>query len=843
MNKPKLTLLVLLTIFSFFSCTKTSETIIKEREIDFNFDWKFALQKDTISQHKTPLNDAKWRNIRLPHDWSVEHSFSKDLEGATGYLPGGVAYYQKHFKTPINKDNEKAFILFDGVYKNAKFWLNGTYLGENPYGYSPVYFDISKHLKSDNTENIITVYVDHSRYADSRWYTGSGIYRNVKLVTTNKIHIPVWGTFVTTPEISESSAKVNIKVDVKNDYTQDAMFDLTTNIINPKGEKVGTSSTEKITLKTSTKNTFDATITVSNPELWSTDSPSIYKAITTVSYQGKVVDSYTTPFGIRSIEHNKQQGLLINGEPTYAKGICIHHDAGIVGAAVPKEVWRRRLQILKEGGVNAIRTSHNPFSREFLDLCDEMGFLVQAEIFDEFDYPKDKRLNYHERKPEYITTGYTKDFQKWNKSDLTRTILRDRNHPSIFEWSIGNEIEWTYLHYRFATGFWKDKNDPQNYGDYWSSAPFLTPEETKKRFDALEKGEYNLAETAKKLNAWVKELDTTRATTANLVVPQTSHVSGYADVIDIVGYSYRNKDIAWANKHFPHKQITINECPGSWEDWQTMLDNPEVYSMYMWTGIAYMGEAHNSWPKKAWLGDMLNLAGFKNQGFNYFKSIWVDKPHVSIGTIPVSKSGFKLNKKGDVIAGSKRWRNSNMHWNYSDNEPILVEVNTNQEAVELFLNDVSLGTKKLAGNPDKIIRWLVPFKGGKLVAKAVNKSANATIETTNAASNYTLTADKANLKTDGYDVAHIIVQLVDDKGRPVKTENKKVTFSIKGEANLLGVDNGLADNVQDFQSDNIITGDGRCLAIIQSKKDVPSNVKVIVTVDGLADQEISFTIQ
>tara|TARA_R110002049_G_scaffold307668_1_gene508831 strand:+ start:5944 stop:8436 length:2493 start_codon:yes stop_codon:yes gene_type:complete len=821
----------------YVSCDKNTQV---NRETDFNFNWKFTLLKDTTSTHKTPFNDANWRDIRLPHDWSAEHAFDSIYEGATGYLPGGVGYYQKHFSTPINKETEKAYILFDGVYNNAKYWLNGKYLGENPYGYSPVFFDISDILFSTKEENILTVYVDHSRYADSRWYTGSGIYRNVKLITTNKLHIPIWGTFITTPEVSETRAKVNLNIDIKNDSKEETEFTIKTEF-KDKNEKSIAIVSQKEDIKSGEKTIVNQSAFIDNPLLWSPDTPNMYSAISTIEKDGKIMDRYVTPFGIRSVEHNKKEGLLINGIPTFAKGVCLHHDAGIVGAAVPKEVWRRRLQLLKDGGVNAIRTSHNPFSKEFLDLCDEMGFIVQAEIFDEFDYPKDKRFNYHERKPDYITTGYTKDFQEWNKSDLTRTILRDRNHPSIFEWSIGNEIEWTYLHYRFATGFWKDINDSQNSGNYWGSAPISTPEEIKKRFDNLEKGEYNLAETTRNLNKWVKELDTTRATTANLVLPQVSHVTGYADAVDIVGYSYRNKDIAWANKHFPHKQITINECPGSWDDWQTMLDNPEVYSMYMWTGIAYMGEAHNSWPKKAWLGDMLNLAGFKNQGFNYFKSIWVDEPHVSIGTIPVEESGFKVDSDGKVTAkseGSYRWRNSNMYWNYTTNDSILVEVNTNQENVELFLNDQSLGVKNLSDNKDKILRWFVPYQEGKLVAKAVNNSASSELQSTTKPTHFTLTSDKTILISDGYDVSHIVVQLKDDQNRDIKTINKKVIFTFEGDVKLLGVDNGLADNIQDFQSNTIVTGDGRCLLLLQSKRNKPSMVKVIASIDGFESKTV-----
>ncbi|MDU0354555.1 glycoside hydrolase family 2 TIM barrel-domain containing protein [Paraglaciecola aquimarina] len=265
------------------------------------------------------------------------------------------------------------------------------------------------------------------------------------------------------------------------------------------------------------------------------------------------------------------------------KGVSLHHDGGLVGAAVPKGVWKRRLQGLQAAGVNAIRTAHNPFSQEFFDLCDEMGILVQNEFFDELDYAKDKRLNYHDQHTDNLTRGYVEKFQQWAKSDLERTMLRDRNHPSIVQWSIGNEIEWTYVHYRYVTGFWTDPNDPTKVdGSFWGAPPKFSPEEMKKRYEDSPKGEYILADTAKRLNGWVKALDTTRPTTANLILPQVSHVSGYADAVDLVGYSYRNSVIPWGQTYFPNKQVTINENPGTWDDWKQVLNHPEcVQSVYV----------------------------------------------------------------------------------------------------------------------------------------------------------------------------------------------------------------------------------------------------------------------
>ncbi|TYK67462.1 glycoside hydrolase family 2 protein [Colwellia echini] len=812
------------------------------REVDFNFDWKFSLVNDTDLPEKLPLVDDSWRDIRLPHDWSVEASFDENLEGATGYLPGGVGIYQKHFKTPHTPKDKSTFILFDGVYNNATFWLNGHLLGENPYGYSPTYFNLTDYLNTDGSDNILTVHVDHSRYVDSRWYTGSGIYRNVKLITVNKIHIPIWGTFITTPEVSDKQAKIHLSVDIDNEYKKNKSLMLVTHIIDNKGNRVA-SNRKKVKVKSNSENNVAQTFIVDNPLLWDTENPNLYTAVTTLESKDEIIDQYETPFGIRSIKFEAKKGFFLNGKPTLMKGVSLHHDAGLVGAAVPKGVWKRRLQLLKDAGVNAIRTAHNPYSQEFLDLCDEMGFLVQNEFFDEFDYAKDKRLNYHERHDDEISKGYVEHFQKWAKSDLTRTMLRDRNHPSVVQWSIGNEIEWTYLHYRYVTGFWEDPNDPQNSGAYWGSGPMFTPEELTQRFEDSKKGDYILAETAEKVASWVKELDTTRPTTTNMIVPQVSHVSGYADTVDISGYSYRNLTIPWAQTHFPDQLITINENPGTWDDWKYVLENPGVFSIFMWTGIDYMGERHKKWPEKSGWGDMLDLAGFKQQGWNYFKSIWVNEPHLSIGTLPLDTSGFSADElSGLAVADSKasyNWRNSNRHWNYKKQQPILVEISSNYATVELFINGRSLGYRSMSESPDRIFRWVVPFEPGTITAKAGfnGQEIIAEVETTSKAVGFSLTTDKTVLDADGYDVAHLIVQLTDKAGRPIKTDNMKVTFDIEGEIKLLGVDNGAQDNIQDFQSNSLITSKGRALAIIQATR-TAGVAKITAKIKGFEDQII-----
>jgi len=843
----KKTFILFVSIIGLISCQQKTQEIAKtdviKREFDFNFDWKFQEQKDTTKLTQVPLTDDTWREIRLPHDWSVEHSFDEKWDGATGYLPGGVGVYQKHFTTDVDTKEKSVYILFDGVYNNATFWLNGQQLGENPYGYSPVYWDLTPYLNEKGKENILTVHVDRSRYVDSRWYPGSGIYRKVKLITLDKVHVPIWGTFIKTPEVSKERATIDLDIKVENQLSEASNVVLSTKIIDAKGNQVATKSS-KVNVAAGKTQGFNQDFVVENPKLWHYNDPNMYKAITTVLTDGNIVDEYTTPFGIRKVEFKVGEGFFLNGENTLIKGVCLHHDGGLVGAAVPEGVWRRRLQKLKDAGVNGIRPSHNPFSQEFLDICDEMGFLVQDEIFDEWDYAKDKRTNYHDRHDDYISRGYVEHFQKWSKSDLTRSILRDRNHPSVMQWSIGNEIEWTYLHYRYITGFWNDPNDPQKNDGYWGGEPKFSPKEMKARYDASEKGDYILVDTAKRLNDWVKELDPTRTTCANLIIPQVSMVSGFSDIVDVAGFSYRNPDIDWAQEHFPDKQVTITECPGNYDDWKKVIENPGVYSMYMWTGIGYLGERYGDWPNKSGWSDMLNIAGFKVQGWNYFKSIWVDEPHLSFGTVPLTNSGFK--KSG--ITGQQlpedfsayNWRDTNMHWNYKKGEDVVVEVSTNFDKVELLLNGKSLGFRELSKAPDRILRWTVPFEAGTLTAKGVYKGEEIqeTLVSATDLAGFTVVADKTTLKADAYDVSHLVVQLVDKKGTAIKTENKKVTFKIEGEAKLLGVDNGEDDNIQDFQSNSIFTAKGHCLAIIQSKKKADT-IKVIVTVEGYESKSVT----
>ncbi|TRX59970.1 glycoside hydrolase family 2 protein [Fulvivirga sp. M361] len=821
----KYTYILLIAIVGSVSLfyTSKSEKVSVEREVDFNFDWKFSLADDSASvkESSAGFNDAGWRTLHLPHDWSVEHSFdSVNGDGATAYLPGGTGWYRKRFDQDPDKNT---YVVFDGVYNNSEVWINGTRLGVHPYGYSPFYFDITSYLNIDGKNNVLAVKVDRTRYIDSRWYPGSGIYRNVKLITTDKLHIPVWGTFITTPEVSEEQAVVVLDVTVQNNYSTGQDFDIRTEIYGPQKELVS-SETNAFSLSKNSKNTYRQTFEVASPQRWDVADPKMYKAVTSVLSNSEVIDEYETSFGIRTIRFDRDKGFFLNGKNMKIKGVCLHHDGGLVGVAVPKGVWRRRLQKLKEGGCNAIRISHNPGSEEFLDLCDEMGFLVQDEFFDEWDYPKDKRLNSQERHSDYVSRGYSEHFQEHAESDLKNSMLAHRNHPSIFQWSIGNEIEWTYHpRYRNITGYFN-----MNWqGNYFWELPPISPEQIKKRYKESAAQEYELATTARKLSSWVREMDTTRYVTANCILPSASHITGYADALDVVGYSYRRILYDYGYQNYPDKPIMGTENLGQWHEWKSVMERDFISGIFIWTGIEYMGEAHGQWPEKATASGLLDLGGFEKGSYHMMKTLWVDEPHIHMATQTVERSINKIDPETGLLVARDpeewetalwNWQEVNSHWNYSKGEIISVELYSNCEEIELFLNNKSLGTRKLAEFEDRIYKWGVPFVPGNLVAKGKFKGdpVSASLVSAGAPAAIELTLDKASLKADGYDVAHVVAQLVDDDGHPVKSKEREIAFKVRGDVKVLGVDNGSSKNVQDYQSDRIVTSQGRSLLIVQS---------------------------
>ncbi|HEY0722696.1 MAG TPA: glycoside hydrolase family 2 TIM barrel-domain containing protein, partial [Pyrinomonadaceae bacterium] len=398
------------------------------KRVSFNQDWRFHLGEVAIGQD-TGLNDADWRKLDLPHDWSIEGEFSENAPSGTGggALPGGLGWYRKTFTVPLTAKGKLVFVEFDGVYRNSEVWINGHYLGKRPYGYISFAYELTPHLIYGGGQNVIAVKVDNSQQPNSRWYSGSGIYRNVWLTTLDPVHVEQWGTYVTTPEVTTQSATVVIKTKVSNGSNSGAPVNLTTIIVDASGREVARSVAKEAAAKGAHAE-VSQTLKVSSPMLWSDVRPYVYKVISQLQQGARIVDRYETPLGLRSFRFDVSKGFFLNGKPVKIRGVCNHHDLGSLGAAVNTRAIERQLEMLKEMGVNAIRTSHNPPAPELLDLTDKMGFIVMDEAFDMWKIGKTK-YDYH------------LDWDEWHKRDLEDMVLRDRNHPSIIIWSIGNEIQ------------------------------------------------------------------------------------------------------------------------------------------------------------------------------------------------------------------------------------------------------------------------------------------------------------------------------------------------------------------------------------------------------------------
>jgi beta-galactosidase len=395
----------------------------------FDADWRFS-RGDATGAERPEFDDSGWRPLDLPHDWSIEGPYDQNAPtgGPGGYLPAGIGWYRKSFTLPSDARSQAVSLRFGGIYQHSTVWLNGVELGFRPYGYSSFHYDLTPHLRWDGRPNVLAVRVDNSQQPNSRWYSGSGIYRRVWLTVTDPLHIPEWGTFVTTPEVTADRAAVRVRVQVRNAHTTDQMVRLVQDILDSDGRTVAQWERSERVAAGSTV-TFDDTVEVPQPKRWSPDTPHLYRLRSTPQSEQRRGDPYVTTFGIRSIAYTADDGFLLNGERVKMKGMCLHHDGGAVGAAVPAAVLERRLRLLKEMGCNAVRASHNPMADEFYDLCDQLGLLVMDEAFDEWTI----------RKPQ-IKFGYSDHFRDWFERDLVDLIHRNRNHPSIVIWSAGNEI-------------------------------------------------------------------------------------------------------------------------------------------------------------------------------------------------------------------------------------------------------------------------------------------------------------------------------------------------------------------------------------------------------------------
>jgi beta-galactosidase len=803
-----MTLLIIMSIS--FGSTIYGQTSGRKIQ-NFNFGWKFY--KGDISDGQNPgLNDSGWRILDLPHDWSIEGPFSKDFASATGYLPAGIGWYRKSFIIPDTEKGRKVFISFDGIYNNSEVWINGTWLGKRPNGYISFQYDLTPYLKPGK-ENLIAVKADHTKFGDSRWYTGSGIYRDVKLIFTSPVHLKQWGVFALAKDVSAARAALDIEVTVLNETNSKAEVRVSNYLLS------GTDTVNKITegysLGAASPKVILQKMELVSPKLWDVDSPNLYTLVTVVRGKG-IIDSQSIQVGFRNIRFDADKGFFLNGRNMKLKGICLHHDAGTLGSAVPRQVISRRLDILKELGCNAIRTSHNPFSSDFLELCDEKGFLVIGEAFDEWELPKKKWIEgWNKGTPG--KDGYSADFKEWSKTDLRDMILRDRNHPSIIMWSIGNEVDYPndpYTHQVLNT-----EANPQTWAKYDEKLPNAS----------------RLGEVAKELVADVKKLDTSRPVTAGLASALMSNETGYADALDVTGYNYQEFRYAPDHQKYPKRILYGSENGMALDAWNIVADNDYVLGQFLWTGFEYLGEA-GQFPSRHSTSGIIDLAGNKKPEFYFRQSLWSDKPMVFIGTTD------RLTDNGPVSL----WAHKRVDpvWNWNAGQLISVNVFTNCEEVELYLNSQSLGTKKMADFRNRTITWEVPYQSG--VLKAVARTSGrelASYEIRTAGKQAVITAkcDVASLRGDRQDLAHISVTINDEAGNINYSAENEITCEVSGPVRILGIEDSNPRNIEDYKDNKQKAFHGKLLIYIQSLEK-SGKAKVTLSSPGLKGTTVELNI-
>ena len=762
-------------------------------KINLNRDWRFHLGDELMgapqfSPDFMGYNDSAWRVVTLPHDWSVEHPFDRSNASGTGYLPGGTAWYRKHFELPEDVKGKRVRITFGGVYKHARVYFNSNHVGVNAYGYSAFTFDVSEFVRPG--ENVISVRVEHDQVADSRWFTGSGIYRDVTVDVTDMVCFENNGIFVTTKEVADGKAIINVKYETLGACC--ASFD----VVDAAGNVVASGKADG--------SCGECNIEVPNPALWSCDEPNLYTLKAKCCSAGVVTDETEVRFGIRTIRFDADTGFYLNGVNMKLKGFCVHHDAGCLGAAVPKAVWKRRLETLKAVGANALRTSHNPPDTHLLDLCDEMGILVQDEAFDEWEGAKNKWWQGHNVYPPK-RYGYAEDFPMWHKYDLETMVKRDRNHPSIIMWSIGNEID--YPNDPYVTPLF---NEVLGNNDAGKPA-------AERMYDDRKPDAGRLAVVAKQLVDIVHNLDLTRPVTSALSFPELSTRTGYADVLDASGYNYKEQFYAEDHVRFPGRVIYGSENGHGGKQWRAVKDNDYICGQFLWTGVDFLGECHG-WPVRISQAGLIDLAGNPKPLYYQRKAFWTDAPFVKISAQP---------NKGEKWHGVWAER---FAWEGTEGDPMYVSVATNQPEAELFLNGVSLGKKEVSIDTDCRATWEVPYAAGEL--KAVAGGAEDTLCTTGKASEIRLIADKAAFKADGLDVIQVEVELRDAEGR-LTTQDEDIKYQSLGDAVILGIENGIPVDLTPYPEKHRQTKQGRAIVYLRAGT-LPGDVTLYAyTMSGL----------
>lgn len=800
-----------MTRLSFIAATllALAGTALAQRQVQtLDTGWRFH-KSDPGAAMNPAFDDSGWRPVRVPHDWSQDEPFRADLGSGNGYAAGGIAWYRRSFTVDAAQRGRIARVTFDGVYERAQVWVNGQYVGGRPFGYSSFQLELTPYLKTDGSPNVLAVRVDHSRQMDSRYFSGSGLYRDARLSFTDPLHIAPWGTYVTTPQVSAARAEVKAQAELVNAAAGPRQFTLRAELLAPDGRVVATRDTPA-RLKAGERRTLALTLAVDQPQRWSLETPLLYTLRQTLLVQGQPVDRTETPFGIRSFRFDPDAGFTLNGQPLKLKGVCLHHDAGSLGAAVPVSVLQRRLQQLKDIGVNALRTSHNPPAPELLDLADRMGLLVQAEAFDEFTPTKNKWIEgWNVGVPG--RQGYGELFAEWGVRDVEDMVKRDRNHPSIIMWSVGNEVDYP--------------NDPFSHpvlgAKYRPAAPPAS----------------DLVRWGQPLVDAVRRLDPTRPVTAAMASVEMSDAVGFGNLFDVAGYNYQEARYAADHARFPKRVIYGSENRHDYRAWAVVRDTPYISAQFLWTGFDYLGEA-GRWPLRGADFGLFDLAGFMKPRGAFRASLWSDKPVVYLAaattsaTLHASQSG-----QGTPLLDQQKRAKVAEHWNWPAGESIVVSAYANTPEVQLWLNGRLVGTQKAADAVEGILSWTLPFEAGELKAVGLKDGQPvAEFALLTAGSPARIALQRMASGSDG--VEQVAFFVVDAQGRRVPDAAHRLRFEGSG-VEILGIGNGNLADVDDPRDAEHAVHEGRGLAVLR-RTDNTQPARLRVTAPGLAPAELPF---
>lgn len=826
------TLPALLFLVALLCSCNTSENSPRTRSL-FTADWLFCLG-DSAAFAQPDFADDDWRQLTLPHDWAIEGEFSEYNPSGTGggALPGGIGWYRKTFYLTENDLIGHTFIEFDGVYMNSTVFVNGQEVGHRPYGYISFSYEITKHLRLG--ANTIAVRVDNNEQPNSRWYSGCGIYRNVWLThVSNEIYVDHWGHYVTTPLVNDAKADVRVATTVRNRRQVDVEIELVSTVIDPKGKEI-CSERQNFAILPDSITIAEQNLRIAQPQLWSIEAPTMYKVRTDVYARGRHIDSYTTQFGIRSFYFDARDGFILNNKNVKINGVCMHHDLGCLGSAVNRRAIERQLEILKQMGCNGIRCSHNPPAPELLELCDSMGFVVMDEAFDMWR----KKKTQHD---------YSRYFAEWHERDLTDLVVRDRNHPSVFMWSIGNEVleQWTDV-----------------------SADTLSLEQANLLLNMKQKddefaasGELSVNSLlCQKLTNMVHQLDPTRPVTAGNNETSPSNHLFRAEALDIIGFNYHNSQFEDVPQLFPTTPFIVSESvsalmtrgyyrgpsdteylwPERWdrpfsdpsyacssydnthapwgntheETWLKVKHNDFICGQYIWTGFDYLGEpTPYGWPARSSYFGIVDLAGFPKDIYYMYQSEWTDQTVLHL--FP--------------------------HWNWKKDDVVdICCYYNNADEVELFVNGQSHGSQskdslhlqcmwRLAYEPGTISA--VSRKDGKVVA-------SQTINTAGRAAQLRATADRTRIKADGKDLSFVTIEVLDEDGNLCPFAENEIHFKTQGTAFIAGVDNGSQVSLESFKAPQRKVFYGKCLVVLQNDGRV-GNAQVTASAEGLRSSTVT----